>query len=196
MKGVLLFWWKNEIEDAEAHADITCTNIVRNAIWLQSGPRSTSTAVRLTQYSGLSRDAMEYLSGWAAHPTFHPRRERFNEHGYAAQWLPGLKLPLPVNPPSEQSSLPVLENSLLCRLMESSLACACLYRKALDTEVTSNCETIKDIRAALLELRYPLGEGGCLTDAAPTPATSDEQAQNSDVFENTVEAVRRSHEYD
>jgi hypothetical protein len=190
MTGVLMFWrWKQDNEDPEGHADISEANIVGNAIWLQSGPRSKCTAVRLTEYTGLSRDAMEYLSRWAAHPTFHPRGERFSERGCVVQWLPGLKLPPSVDPSGKQSSHPVLEGSLLCRLMESSLACACLYTKALDTEITSNCETIEDIRAFLLNLRNSLVGGGCLTDALHIPATSDVQVQISEALENTVEAL-------
>jgi hypothetical protein len=190
MTGVLMFWrWKQEIEDPEGHADITEANIVGNAIWLQSGPRRPCTTVRRTEYTGLSRDATEYLSRWAAHPTFHPRGERFSERGCVVQWLPGFKLPPSVHPSGKQSSYPVLEGSLLCRLMESSLACACLYTIALDTELTSNCETLEDVRALLLNLRNSLGGGGYWTDTLHIPATSDVQVQISETLENTVEAL-------
>jgi hypothetical protein len=36
MTGVLMLWrWKQEIEDPEGHADITEANIVGKALWLQ-----------------------------------------------------------------------------------------------------------------------------------------------------------------
>jgi hypothetical protein len=199
MTGVVLFWrWKDENQYVPGHADITDTNFMQNAKWFLGAQRGIPTSIRVIEYSGLSRDAMEYLSEWAAHPTFHPRRKGFNECGCVVQRLPDLHIPSPVNIPlGEQLSLPALDDSLLHSLMKSYLACACLDKTALDVKLTSTCETIKYIQATLLGLRNSPDEAGCMTDAVRTPATSDVQVQISNDVANTIEeAVSRSLESD
>ena len=103
MAGVLLlFRWKKETEEVHLYTDINNTNVVQDVQGFLSGQRRHATSVSKIELSKLSMDAMEYLSNWAAYPTFHPHGGHCSECGCTVLWLPDMKLPTLVYTPGKQ----------------------------------------------------------------------------------------------